>query len=206
MLNMDLWVIYVSEILLRCNIPQLPFWVQVSVFGYGADEQGNWHHYWEENRYAGAFRKTGVHSAEFETQIIHNLAKEGKIRLHLWHHQWSITAPPGSGTAEWRAYLKSTVAFFFFKGFWTEVLPVYMLHINHHPWMPLKPRMFTYLIYLWTEPWKVNKSFEIIIIQKTICPADYKNLPQKLRSQWGKPPSLLKLKHVFVVFLSVFFF
>ncbi|XP_070814583.1 ST3 beta-galactoside alpha-2,3-sialyltransferase 8 [Chaetodon trifascialis] len=56
---------------------------QVSVFGYGADEQGNWHHYWEENRYAGAFRKTGVHSAEFETHVIHQLAKAGKIRLHL---------------------------------------------------------------------------------------------------------------------------
>ncbi|XP_068578413.1 ST3 beta-galactoside alpha-2,3-sialyltransferase 8 isoform X2 [Cebidichthys violaceus] len=56
---------------------------QVSVFGYGADQQGNWHHYWEENRYAGAFRKTGVHSADFETQIIQQLAKEGKISLHL---------------------------------------------------------------------------------------------------------------------------
>ncbi|XP_034540650.1 ST3 beta-galactoside alpha-2,3-sialyltransferase 8 isoform X3 [Notolabrus celidotus] len=56
---------------------------QVSVFGYGADQQGNWHHYWEENRYAGAFRKTGVHSADFETQVIHQLAKEGKISLHL---------------------------------------------------------------------------------------------------------------------------
>ncbi|XP_033482274.1 ST3 beta-galactoside alpha-2,3-sialyltransferase 8 [Epinephelus lanceolatus] len=56
---------------------------QVSVFGYGADQQGNWHHYWEENRYAGAFRKTGVHSADFETEIIHQLAKEGKITLHL---------------------------------------------------------------------------------------------------------------------------
>ncbi|XP_068449684.1 ST3 beta-galactoside alpha-2,3-sialyltransferase 8 isoform X2 [Clinocottus analis] len=56
---------------------------QVSVFGYGADKQGNWHHYWEENRYAGAFRKTGVHSADFETQIIQQLAKEGKISLHL---------------------------------------------------------------------------------------------------------------------------
>ncbi|XP_035517881.1 ST3 beta-galactoside alpha-2,3-sialyltransferase 8 [Morone saxatilis] len=56
---------------------------QVSVFGYGADKQGNWHHYWEENRYAGAFRKTGVHSADFETQVIHQLAKEGKISLHL---------------------------------------------------------------------------------------------------------------------------
>ncbi|KAM3620961.1 uncharacterized protein V6R79_004147 [Siganus canaliculatus] len=56
---------------------------QVSVFGYGADQQGNWHHYWEDNRYAGAFRKTGVHSADFETQVIHKLAKEGKISLHL---------------------------------------------------------------------------------------------------------------------------
>ncbi|XP_061687457.1 ST3 beta-galactoside alpha-2,3-sialyltransferase 8 [Syngnathoides biaculeatus] len=55
---------------------------QVSVFGYGADPQGNWHHYWEENRYAGAFRKTGVHSADFETQVIRRLADERKIRLH----------------------------------------------------------------------------------------------------------------------------
>lgn len=58
---------------------------QVSVFGYGADKLGNWHHYWEENRYAGAFRKTGVHSADFETQVIQQLAKEGKITLHLLH-------------------------------------------------------------------------------------------------------------------------
>uniref|UniRef100_UPI0037E92EA3 ST3 beta-galactoside alpha-2,3-sialyltransferase 8 isoform X2 n=1 Tax=Semicossyphus pulcher TaxID=241346 RepID=UPI0037E92EA3 len=56
---------------------------QVSVFGYGADKLGNWHHYWENNRYAGAFRKTGVHSADFETQVIHQLVKEGKISLHL---------------------------------------------------------------------------------------------------------------------------
>ncbi|XP_040889139.1 ST3 beta-galactoside alpha-2,3-sialyltransferase 8 [Toxotes jaculatrix] len=56
---------------------------KVSVFGYGADKQGNWHHYWEENRYAGAFRKTGVHSADFETKVILHLAKEGKISLHV---------------------------------------------------------------------------------------------------------------------------
>ncbi|KAG7495081.1 CMP-N-acetylneuraminate-beta-galactosamide-alpha-2,3-sialyltransferase 2-like [Solea senegalensis] len=55
---------------------------QVSVFGYGADKLGNWHHYWEENRYAGAFRKTGVHNADFETEVIHRLASEGKIILH----------------------------------------------------------------------------------------------------------------------------
>ncbi|KAM6979619.1 ST3 beta-galactoside alpha-2,3-sialyltransferase 8 [Aplochiton taeniatus] len=56
---------------------------QVSVFGYGADQQGNWHHYWEDNRNAGAFRKTGVHSADYETQVIQRLHKEGKIQLHL---------------------------------------------------------------------------------------------------------------------------
>ena len=70
-------------IMLQYVMASLPVRGQVSVFGYGGDQQGNWHHYWEENRYAGAFRKTGVHSAEFETQIIHQLAKEGKISLHL---------------------------------------------------------------------------------------------------------------------------
>ncbi|XP_028302251.1 ST3 beta-galactoside alpha-2,3-sialyltransferase 8 [Gouania willdenowi] len=55
---------------------------QVSVFGYGADKQGNWDHYWENNPHAGAFRKTGVHSADFEHEVIHQLAKEGKINLH----------------------------------------------------------------------------------------------------------------------------
>ncbi|XP_006639776.2 ST3 beta-galactoside alpha-2,3-sialyltransferase 8 isoform X1 [Lepisosteus oculatus] len=55
---------------------------EVSVFGYGADPQGNWHHYWEDNKYAGAFRKTGVHNADFETHIILKLHAEGKIKLH----------------------------------------------------------------------------------------------------------------------------
>ncbi|CAB1354343.1 unnamed protein product [Coregonus sp. 'balchen'] len=54
----------------------------VSVFGYGADQQGNWHHYWEDNKYAGAFRKTGVHNADFETEVIQKLDTEGKIKLH----------------------------------------------------------------------------------------------------------------------------
>lgn len=54
---------------------------EVSVFGYGADKFGNWHHYWEKNRNAGAFRKTGVHSADYETKIIQRLNAEGKIKL-----------------------------------------------------------------------------------------------------------------------------
>ncbi|KAL0978834.1 hypothetical protein UPYG_G00176330 [Umbra pygmaea] len=56
---------------------------EVSVFGYGADQQGNWHHYWEHNKYAGAFRRTRVHDAEFETEVIKNLEKATKIKLHV---------------------------------------------------------------------------------------------------------------------------
>ncbi|KAI4875082.1 hypothetical protein NFI96_033374 [Prochilodus magdalenae] len=55
---------------------------KVSVFGYGADPLGNWHHYWEDNKYAGAFKKTGVHNADFESEIIHKLHAEGKIKLY----------------------------------------------------------------------------------------------------------------------------
>lgn len=56
---------------------------QVSLFGFGADSEGNWHHYWEQNKFAGAFRKTGVHNADFETEIIQQLHKEGKVQLYL---------------------------------------------------------------------------------------------------------------------------
>ncbi|XP_039175152.1 CMP-N-acetylneuraminate-beta-galactosamide-alpha-2,3-sialyltransferase 2-like [Crotalus tigris] len=55
---------------------------QVSVFGFGADSNGNWHHYWEDNRYAGAFRKSGVHDGPFELQLIERLAIEGKLAFY----------------------------------------------------------------------------------------------------------------------------
>ncbi|KAI5098169.1 CMP-N-acetylneuraminate-beta-galactosamide-alpha-2, 3-sialyltransferase 2 isoform X1, partial [Silurus meridionalis] len=54
---------------------------EVNVFGFGADSRGNWHHYWEQNRYSGEFRKTGVHDADYEAQIIERLAKAGKITV-----------------------------------------------------------------------------------------------------------------------------
>ncbi|XP_051513410.1 CMP-N-acetylneuraminate-beta-galactosamide-alpha-2,3-sialyltransferase 2-like isoform X2 [Myxocyprinus asiaticus] len=54
---------------------------KVNVFGFGADSRGNWHHYWEQNRYSGEFRKTGVHDADYEAQIIDKLAKAGKISV-----------------------------------------------------------------------------------------------------------------------------
>lgn len=55
---------------------------QVSLFGFGADSEGNWHHYWEKNKFAGAFRKTGVHNADFETEILTRLEREGKVRVY----------------------------------------------------------------------------------------------------------------------------
>ncbi|XP_066481548.1 CMP-N-acetylneuraminate-beta-galactosamide-alpha-2,3-sialyltransferase 2-like [Tiliqua scincoides] len=55
---------------------------QVSAFGFGADSKGNWHHYWEENRGAGAFRKTGVHDAIVEQGLIERLANESKVTLY----------------------------------------------------------------------------------------------------------------------------
>ncbi|KAM9301600.1 CMP-N-acetylneuraminate-beta-galactosamide-alpha-2,3-sialyltransferase 2 [Gastrophryne carolinensis] len=55
---------------------------EVNVYGYGADSRGSWHHYWENNRYAGEFRKTGVHDADFEAQLIDTLAQEGKIKVY----------------------------------------------------------------------------------------------------------------------------
>uniref|UniRef100_A0A8B9TRM8 CMP-N-acetylneuraminate-beta-galactosamide-alpha-2,3-sialyltransferase 2 n=1 Tax=Anas platyrhynchos TaxID=8839 RepID=A0A8B9TRM8_ANAPL len=55
---------------------------EVNVFGFGADSRGNWHHYWENNRYAGEFRKTGVHDADFEAHIIDMLAKTSRIEVY----------------------------------------------------------------------------------------------------------------------------
>ncbi|NP_001303813.1 CMP-N-acetylneuraminate-beta-galactosamide-alpha-2,3-sialyltransferase 2-like [Latimeria chalumnae] len=55
---------------------------EVDVYGFGADSRGNWHHYWENNRYAGEFRKTGVHDADFEAHIIDSLVQIGKIRVY----------------------------------------------------------------------------------------------------------------------------
>uniref|UniRef100_A0A8C0AN54 CMP-N-acetylneuraminate-beta-galactosamide-alpha-2,3-sialyltransferase 2 n=1 Tax=Buteo japonicus TaxID=224669 RepID=A0A8C0AN54_9AVES len=55
---------------------------QVSVFGFGADSEGNWHHYWEKNRWSGAFRRTRVHDADIEFSIIKTLAAEGRILFY----------------------------------------------------------------------------------------------------------------------------
>ncbi|KAJ7338153.1 hypothetical protein JRQ81_010777 [Phrynocephalus forsythii] len=54
---------------------------EVSVYGFGADSKGNWHHYWENNPTAGAFRQTGVHDGDFESNVTWTLASIDKIRF-----------------------------------------------------------------------------------------------------------------------------
>ncbi|XP_026884763.2 ST3 beta-galactoside alpha-2,3-sialyltransferase 8 [Electrophorus electricus] len=70
---------------------------EVSVFGFGADAQGNWHHYWENNKYSGAFRKTGVHNADFESEVIKRLYAEGKIKLYPRPKQQAPVSQETSG-------------------------------------------------------------------------------------------------------------
>ncbi|KAF6101253.1 ST3 beta-galactoside alpha-2,3-sialyltransferase 1 [Phyllostomus discolor] len=54
---------------------------EVDLYGFGADSKGNWHHYWENNPSAGAFRKTGVHDGDFESLVTATLASIDKVRI-----------------------------------------------------------------------------------------------------------------------------
>lgn len=54
---------------------------EVDLYGFGADSRGNWHHYWENNPSAGAFRKTGVHDGDFESNVTSTLASIHKVRI-----------------------------------------------------------------------------------------------------------------------------
>ncbi|XP_015285298.1 PREDICTED: CMP-N-acetylneuraminate-beta-galactosamide-alpha-2,3-sialyltransferase 1 [Gekko japonicus] len=54
---------------------------EVDLYGFGADSKGNWHHYWENNPSAGAFRQTGVHDGDFESNVTLTLASIDKIHI-----------------------------------------------------------------------------------------------------------------------------
>ncbi|KAG9355469.1 hypothetical protein JZ751_000307 [Albula glossodonta] len=54
---------------------------EVNVYGFGADREGNWHHYWENNLLGGAFRHTGVHDGDYEYNITMLLATKQKIKM-----------------------------------------------------------------------------------------------------------------------------
>ncbi|XP_067364118.1 CMP-N-acetylneuraminate-beta-galactosamide-alpha-2,3-sialyltransferase 2-like isoform X5 [Channa argus] len=52
----------------------------VDVFGYGADKDGNWSHYWEELKVKDL--KTGIHSGTEEYNIIQRLADRQKLKMY----------------------------------------------------------------------------------------------------------------------------
>lgn len=53
---------------------------QVNVFGYGADSDGNWSHYWEILTNKGL--RTGVHPGSYEYNIIQQLDQQQKIKFY----------------------------------------------------------------------------------------------------------------------------
>ncbi|XP_019206644.1 CMP-N-acetylneuraminate-beta-galactosamide-alpha-2,3-sialyltransferase 1 isoform X3 [Oreochromis niloticus] len=53
---------------------------EVDVFGYGADSNGNWSHYWEILKNKNL--KTGVHAGKYEYDIIWRLAQQQKIKFY----------------------------------------------------------------------------------------------------------------------------
>ncbi|XP_070703074.1 CMP-N-acetylneuraminate-beta-galactosamide-alpha-2,3-sialyltransferase 1-like [Pempheris klunzingeri] len=53
---------------------------EVHVFGYGADSEGNWSHYWEILR--NKHFRTGGHPGAYEYQVINELAKQQKLKFY----------------------------------------------------------------------------------------------------------------------------
>ncbi|XP_076730211.1 CMP-N-acetylneuraminate-beta-galactosamide-alpha-2,3-sialyltransferase 1-like isoform X1 [Maylandia zebra] len=53
---------------------------EVDVFGYGADSDGNWSHYWEI--LTNKRLRTGVHPGNYEYNIIQQLAQQQKIKFY----------------------------------------------------------------------------------------------------------------------------
>ncbi|XP_062265943.1 CMP-N-acetylneuraminate-beta-galactosamide-alpha-2,3-sialyltransferase 1 isoform X2 [Platichthys flesus] len=50
---------------------------EVSVFGFGADQSGSWHHYWEDNH----MKHTGVHDGDYEHNLTSLLVENHKIKM-----------------------------------------------------------------------------------------------------------------------------
>uniref|UniRef100_A0A667XJX7 CMP-N-acetylneuraminate-beta-galactosamide-alpha-2,3-sialyltransferase 1 n=1 Tax=Myripristis murdjan TaxID=586833 RepID=A0A667XJX7_9TELE len=55
------------------------FALQVSVFGFGADSDGNWSHYWEKLK-DKQFR-TGLHKGPYEFKVIQQLSERQKLEM-----------------------------------------------------------------------------------------------------------------------------
>jgi len=56
------------------------FVFQVHLFGFGADSEGQWRHYWEELR--NKLFKTGVHAGNVEFAMIKELSQNQIIKYY----------------------------------------------------------------------------------------------------------------------------
>ncbi|XP_030596348.1 CMP-N-acetylneuraminate-beta-galactosamide-alpha-2,3-sialyltransferase 1-like [Archocentrus centrarchus] len=68
---------------------------EVDVFGYGADSDGNWSHYFEILK--DKMLKTEIHPRNYEYAIIQQLAQQQKIQFHT-----GLMKPKGQNAARWR--------------------------------------------------------------------------------------------------------
>ena len=57
----------------------------VNLYGFGADKNGNWHHYYEDltPKQAGAFKSTGVHDSVWERALLDSLEMKGILKLNI---------------------------------------------------------------------------------------------------------------------------
>ena len=56
----------------------------INLFGFGANANGAWHHYWEDlpDSIAGAFKTTGVHDPEWEKTILDQLETHNIVQIY----------------------------------------------------------------------------------------------------------------------------
>ncbi|XP_043543809.1 CMP-N-acetylneuraminate-beta-galactosamide-alpha-2,3-sialyltransferase 1-like isoform X2 [Chiloscyllium plagiosum] len=78
---------------------------EVNVYGFGANSIGHWHHYWEKNAGAGAFRATGVHDGDFEANVTKTLADVDLAKFQPQEITDCIgpwrAGPPGGADSLW---------------------------------------------------------------------------------------------------------
>uniref|UniRef100_A0A4W5P0D4 CMP-N-acetylneuraminate-beta-galactosamide-alpha-2,3-sialyltransferase 1 n=1 Tax=Hucho hucho TaxID=62062 RepID=A0A4W5P0D4_9TELE len=53
---------------------------EVNVYGFGADNDGYWHHYWET--LTNKWLKTGIHDGDYEYKIVMKLSKKFKLQIY----------------------------------------------------------------------------------------------------------------------------
>lgn len=127
---------------LRLVVICLFLYFQVHVFGYGADKDGNWSHYWEKLH--NKKLKTGVHPGSHEYGIIQKLAEQ--IKLRFYPGWWSFSQHIQTLIAD-HLQNKTRLRNLGFKAQETTLL-----------WLtPLPHTLSLCRLKLWVDPWSVER-------------------------------------------------